>query len=76
MCSWVEIVLITQCTRKQNITQGNRLRQTLLVSSCFYSTLYKIPHQNFYSSWEFFTSLAIQIPRGHQGREGDCWLNG
>ena len=33
--------------------------QTLLVSSCFYTTLYSILHQNFYSSWEFFTPAAL-----------------
>ena len=33
--------------------------QTLLVSSCLYTTLYYIIHQKFYTSWEFFyTSSA------------------
>ena len=44
------------------------LTQTLLVSSCFkkhlfffYTTLYYVLHQNFYTSWEFFT-LAVLVP--------------
>ena len=61
-----------QNTRRQCKSPGfsikQSLTQTLLVSSCckkhlnfFYTTLYYVHHQNFYTSWEFFT-LAALVP--------------